>query len=80
MDRLGHKQFHILSHDRGARVAHRLGLDHPDVVKAITILDIAPTREMYAGTVMGFARCLLALVLFNPACAAARINHWPEPR
>ena len=55
MDRLGHKQFHILSHDRGARVAHRLGLDHPDVVKAITILDIAPTREMYAGTVMGFA-------------------------
>lgn len=55
MDKLGHDKFSILSHDRGARVAHRLGLDFPDVVNAITMLDIAPTREMYAGTNMGFA-------------------------
>lgn len=52
---LGHDRFSILSHDRGARVAHRLGLDYPDVVRAITMLDIAPTREMYAETSMGFA-------------------------
>ena len=55
MDYLGYDKFSILSHDRGARVAHRLGLDHQDKVKAITMLDIAPTREMYAETTMGFA-------------------------
>jgi len=40
----------------GARVAHRLGLDHPDRVSAMALLDIAPTREMYAGTSAGFAQ------------------------
>ena len=55
MKRLGHMKFSVLSHDRGARVAHRLGLDHPDHIKAITMLDIAPTREMYAETTMAFA-------------------------
>ena len=55
MQTLGHEVFSILSHDRGARVAHRLGLDHPEKVHAITMLDIAPTREMYAETAMGFA-------------------------
>lgn len=55
MKALGHMKFSVLSHDRGARIAHRLGLDHPDHIKAITMLDIAPTREMYAETTMGFA-------------------------
>ncbi len=47
MDALGHEQFLIGAHDRGARVAHRLAADHPDRVRALAILDIAPTREMY---------------------------------
>ncbi len=55
MERLGHDRFLIGAHDRGARVAHRLGLDHPDRVVAMTLLDIAPTREMYAGTTRQFA-------------------------
>ena len=56
MRRLGHELFFIGAHDRGARVAHRLGLDHPGRARAMVLLDIAPTREMYAGTSAEFAR------------------------
>ena len=56
MKHLGHKKYFIGAHDRGARVAHRLGLDHPHYVNAMVLLDIAPTREMYAGTTTDFAR------------------------
>lgn len=55
MRRLGHERFLIGAHDRGARVAHRLGLDHAGRVAAMALLDIAPTREMYAGTSAQFA-------------------------
>ena len=56
MKHLGHKKYFIGAHDRGARVAHRLGLDHSHYVNAMVLLDIAPTREMYAGTTTHFAR------------------------
>ncbi len=56
MARLGHDRFLIGAHDRGARVAHRLMLDHPGRVAGGVLLDIAPTREMYAGTTDAFAR------------------------
>jgi haloacetate dehalogenase len=56
MRRLGHERFLVGAHDRGARVAHRMGLDHPDRVAAMALLDIAPTREMYADTSVEFAR------------------------
>lgn len=56
MRHLGHEQFLIGAHDRGARVAHRLGLDHPERVGAMALLDIAPTREMYANTNVEFAK------------------------
>jgi haloacetate dehalogenase len=44
MHQLGFGQFQLVSHDRGARVAHRLVLDHPDTVTRLAILDIVPTR------------------------------------
>ena len=56
MDHLGHDSFLVGAHDRGARVCHRLGMDHPDRVRAMMFLDIAPTREMYANTSDAFAR------------------------
>lgn len=56
MTQLGHRRFGILAHDRGARVAHRLAVDHPDRVAKMVILDIAPTREMYANTTAAFAK------------------------
>ena len=56
MKALGHDQFKVLAHDRGARVAHRMAMDWPEQVERMVILDIAPTREMYAGTTDAFAR------------------------
>lgn len=56
MDRLGHGPFLVAAHDRGARVAHRLALDHPARVRRLMLLDIAPTLSMYEGTTEAFAR------------------------
>ena len=56
MRQLGHTRFQVLAHDRGARVAHRLALDHPDAVERMLLLDIAPTLAMYRNTTEAFAR------------------------
>jgi haloacetate dehalogenase len=56
MRSLGHERFAVLAHDRGARVAHRLALDHPQAVDRLMLLDIAPTLAMYEGTTEAFAR------------------------
>lgn len=41
---LGHDKFHVVGHDRGGRVAHRLSLDAPNVVMSLTLMDIVPTH------------------------------------
>lgn len=51
----------VVGHDRGARVAHRWGLDHPDEVSQLAALDIVPTREVVRR--------------FDPAVAAG-FWHW----
>ncbi|MGC3985329.1 MAG: alpha/beta hydrolase [Pseudorhodoferax sp.] len=56
MQSLGHARFDVLAHDRGARVAHRLALDHADAVRRLVLLDIAPTLAMYEQTGEAFAR------------------------
>lgn len=56
MQGLGHARFAVLAHDRGARVAHRLALDHARQVTRLMLLDIAPTLDMYEGTTQAFAR------------------------
>ena len=55
MEALGHTRFLIGSHDRGARVAHRLALDSPDRVEKLAVLDIVPTIEHFERTDMDFA-------------------------
>lgn len=52
----GFERFQVLAHDRGARVAHRLALDHAEAVERMMLLDIAPTLAMYEGTTEAFAR------------------------
>jgi haloacetate dehalogenase len=56
MQALGHSRFDVLAHDRGARVAHRLGLDYPQHVRRMMLLDIAPTLDMYENTTRAFAQ------------------------
>jgi haloacetate dehalogenase len=55
MAALGFDRFAVAGHDRGGRVAHRLALDHPDVVTRAAVLDIAPTLTMYRRTDKAFA-------------------------
>ena len=56
MASLGYDTFDVLAHDRGARVAHRLAMDHPQAVERLAVLDIAPTLAMYEQTTEAFAR------------------------
>lgn len=56
MRTLGFERFDILAHDRGARVAHRLAMDHAQAVRRLILLDIAPTLAMYSQTNETFAR------------------------
>lgn len=46
MRSLGFDSFAAVGHDRGARVVHRMCLDHPDAVERAAVLDIAPTRHV----------------------------------
>lgn len=61
MDHLGHARFALAGHDRGARVAYRLALDHPDRLTRLAVLDILPTYDYWNRMDRGFA---------------LRIYHW----
>ena len=52
---MGTRGSRLAGHDRGGRVAHRLAVDHPDAVTRVAVLDISPTRTMYARTDRAFA-------------------------
>jgi haloacetate dehalogenase len=55
MRHLGYARFAVAAHDRGARVAHRLCLDHPEAVRRVCFMDIVPTLRMYRDTSQAFA-------------------------
>jgi haloacetate dehalogenase len=44
---LGHERFALAGHDRGALVAIRAGLDHPDAITHLAALDVLPTLDMW---------------------------------
>jgi haloacetate dehalogenase len=48
MSALGFERFAVVGHDRGARVAFRMALDYADRVSRLALLDIVPTRTIYA--------------------------------
>ena len=47
MAELGHRSFHVVGHDRGARVGHRMALDNGDVVRTFTSLDVMPSKAAF---------------------------------
>lgn len=55
MRHFGFEEFFLCAHDRGARVGHRLAVDHPGRVRKLMMLDIAPTLAMYQQTDRRFA-------------------------
>ena len=55
MQTLGYGRFHVAGHDRGARVLHRMIMDHPEKIKSCTLMDIIATYDMYKETNEEFA-------------------------
>jgi haloacetate dehalogenase len=55
MAALGYERFFLAGHDRGARTAHRLALDHPAAVRKVALLDIVPTRYVWEHTTREWA-------------------------
>ena len=55
MRQLGFGSFQLAGHDRGARVAHRLVLDHPGAVTRLAVLDIVPTRHVLGNVTRAMA-------------------------
>jgi haloacetate dehalogenase len=47
MAELGFDRFAVAGHDRGGRIAYRMGLDHPDAVTAVGAFDVVPTGEVW---------------------------------
>ncbi|WP_071659380.1 alpha/beta fold hydrolase [Streptomyces humi] len=45
--RLGHDRFALAGHDRGALVAFRAAMDHPEAVSHALFLDVLPTLDMW---------------------------------
>lgn len=45
MDLLGHDRFTVVGHDRGALVAFRTAMDHPDRVERLVVMDGLPVVE-----------------------------------
>jgi haloacetate dehalogenase len=56
MASLGFERFHVAGHDRGARVAHRMALDHPDALISLTLMDIVPTEYLLTNMSTALAR------------------------
>jgi haloacetate dehalogenase len=58
MGALGHDGFAVVGHDRGARVAYRLALDHPEHVNRVAVLNTVPTLDQFermgAGPSLGY--------------------------
>ena len=69
MAALGFDRFAVAGHDRGGRVAYRMGLDHSEAITAVGAFDVVPTGEVWAR-----ADALLALTYWHWAFLAQ-----PEP-
>ena len=47
MAELGFDSFHLVGHDRGGRVAHRMARDYPDKIRTLTSLDVLPLTAAF---------------------------------
>lgn len=77
---LGHDRFALAGHDRGALVAFRAGLDHPETVSHLALLDIVPTLDMWdvlhgTSAAVGFHLYLMAQ---PPGLPEAMIGAAPD--
>jgi haloacetate dehalogenase len=77
---LGHPRYAVVGHDRGARVAHRLALDHAGAVTRVCVLDIVPTHTLFAHTDRHLAAAYWHWFFFQvPDLPEQMIGAAPEP-
>jgi haloacetate dehalogenase len=55
MARLDFERYSVVGHDRGARVAYRMALDHPGAVERLAVLNIVPTVDQFERMAEGAA-------------------------
>jgi haloacetate dehalogenase len=55
MRHFGFERFSVVGHDRGARVSHRMALDHPQSVERAALCDIMPTHYLFSRVDKAFA-------------------------
>ena len=55
MEHLGYRRYFVAGHDRGARTAHRMCLDHAERVIKVCLLDIVPTYHVWTHTTKNWA-------------------------
>lgn len=67
MNELGHHRFAVVGHDRGARVAYRMALDHPGSIIRAAVLDVVPTSEAWARADAKFALAFWPFVMLAQA-------------
>ena len=56
MRELGHERFHVVGHDRGARVGYRLALDHASRVNSFCSLAVVPILDVWPAVDRDFAK------------------------
>jgi haloacetate dehalogenase len=72
MDRLGFRECFVAGHDRGGRVAYRLALDYPGLVKKLCVLDILSSVDAWKRADKQFA------LDFWPWSLFAQTEPFPE--
>ena len=72
MRHFGFERFSVFGHDRGARVTHRMALDHADKIERAAVLDIIPTHYLFSRVDKAFAESAYHWFFF------ARPTPFPE--
>jgi haloacetate dehalogenase len=77
---LGHDRFALAGHDRGGLVAFRAGLDHPNAVSHLAVLDVIPPAQMFAalGGTAGIFAFHLYLLAYPPPLPERLLAAAPE--
>jgi haloacetate dehalogenase len=55
MEQLGYRRYFLAGHDRGARAAHRMCLDHAERVMKVCLMDVVPNYHVWTNTTKNWA-------------------------
>jgi haloacetate dehalogenase len=65
MARLSFPTFTLIGHDRGGRIAYRMGLDHPGKIERLAVFDVIPILEAWDRSDARFAQTYWPWVLLS---------------